>query len=432
MVRPTALLIAACLGLAVPHLASAQQASAGPPSPEAIAAARAAVGETDFDRISRDRDYAIQVLGHLDLLASAPDVYAEVGRGIETLRLRPLLTLERTDEVRATIGRLLAMRLDEAEQYRLPIYASLSIEDYSLFAAAVEAASRNVRASGWGPLRELLDREFVWPLLHRLRERDKPAADPPGGRPVPHRLAGWKRPGGRRSAPDDPARGCAGPRAIGEAAVGFAAGITSPGVLTPLLILKRYDGLLPETGDRLAPLREALEARERWTAEAVARDGENLERRLDRVQHLRAMGRNGDALALAQPQLRDPNASALASEEGMWLVNESAYALLDLGRPAEAAQIDAGADAAAGRRPCLSDQLDHQPGRNPQPGRAARGFARPRPAARARLRPACERLWRHVDPGDGRLRARPRSGAAPRRRPRSRRSARRRTSIRRR
>ena len=71
----------------------------------------------------------------------------------------------------------------------------------------------------------------------------------------------------------------------------------------------------------------------------MARDGENLEHRLDRVQHLRAVGRNGDALALARPQLRDPNAAALASEEGMWLVNEAAYALLDLGRPAEAASL---------------------------------------------------------------------------------------------
>lgn len=340
MIKPTTLFAAALLGLATPNLALAQPTGGNPPSAEAIASARAAVGEADFARVFDDRDYAVQVLGHLDLLARAPEVYAELGRNIETLRLQPLIALERREEVKATIDRLLAMRLDEGEYYRLPIYASAWTEDLSRFTAVVESASRNVRASGWSTLRGFLDRDFVWPILSRLREQDKPARI---------RLAaalfriGW--PGGSAAAAD-PLRMVlledALERGDRQGAVGYAGGISSPSALAPLLVLKRYDGLLPEGRDRLAPLREALAAQDRETADALSRDGENLQTRLERIQHLRAVGRNADALALAQPQVRDPDAAALASEEGMWVVNEAVYALLDLGRPAEAARLMSG------------------------------------------------------------------------------------------
>jgi len=124
-----------------------------------------------------------------------------------------------------------------------------------------------------------------------------------------------------------------------EAARGFASAMTAPATLAPLLILKRYDGLLPERTDRLALLRDAVATQERITAENVARDAQNLTHLLERVQHLRAIGRNSDALALVQPLLRDPTASALRGEDAMWLVNEASYALLDLGRADEAARL---------------------------------------------------------------------------------------------
>ena len=335
MPRPIAFFVAALLGLAAPRLTAAQPATR-PPSPDAITAAQAALAEADFERVSRDRDYAAQVLGHLDILASAPDVYAQLGSNIEAVRLQPLVALERTDEVRATLDRLLTMRLDEAEQYRLPIYASLSIDDLGSLQIwwTRRAATFGERdGQSW----TLLDRDFVWPVLHRLRRENKPTQI---------RLAnvlfriGW--PGGRESAADQLRLillNDALERGDRQAAVGFAALMKSPATLAPLLILKRYDGLLPETGDRLAPLRAAIEAQGRETSEAVARSESDLEGRLERVQHLRSLGRNADVLVLTQAQLRDPNAAALGSEEGMWLANEAAYALLDLGRPAEAAGV---------------------------------------------------------------------------------------------
>ena len=323
-------------------LQPAAVAQPGPqqPSAEAVEAARAAVAGTDFSRVLQDRASATEALRHLDLLASAPGIYAEIGRSIETLRLFPLISLERNDEIRATLDRVLAMRPDQAAEYGGPVLAALSLQDHRRFAAVVDAASRNVRASGWAELRGLLERDFVWPALNWLRQNDRPARV---------RLAdalfriGWQS---HEADTGDRLRMIlltdALERGDRAAARDYAAGITSPSTLAPLLILRRYDGLLPDTGDRLAPLRGALEERERATAELVARDGESLVFRLDRMQHLRAVGRGAEALALGQPQLRDPNASAAADENGMWIVNEAAYALLEAGRPAEAARLLAG------------------------------------------------------------------------------------------
>jgi len=349
MIRPLTALAAVLLSVATPWAAAGQApAPAGPPSgdaaqgADAVEAARAAVGAADFERVGSDRAYASEVLGHLDLLAGDADTYARLARNIETLRLFPLLSLERADQVRDTLDRLLAMRPDQADHYPTLFLAALSINDYRRLAAAVETASLNVRGTGWSELRRLLERETVWPVLHRLRREDRPAHVRFTG--ALFRI-GWT--GGDTSGSasdslrmillDDALR-----RGDRDAARSFASGIATPATMAPLLILRRYDGLLPERDDRLAPLRAALAEQERITAEDVARDPQNLKYLLERVQHLRALGRNADALALARPLLGDPTASALRSEDGMWLVNEAAYALLDLGRGEEAAGLMTG------------------------------------------------------------------------------------------
>jgi len=342
MIRPGSALFAALLSVAMPAVAAGQApATTGEAGTEqgadAIEAARNAVAEADYSRVLRDRAYAIEILGHLDLLAGDADTYARLARNIETLRLYPLVSLERVDQVRETLDRLLAMRLGQVDHYSTLIQATLWISDYRRFAATVETASLAIRGTEWSELRGLLERETVWPVLHQLRREDRAAHVRLAG--ALFRI-GWT--GGDRSA-SDPLRMIlledALRRGDRDAARGFASGITSPGTLAPLLILRRYDGLLPESGDRLAPLREALAAREHATAEDVARDPQNLKYLLDRVQHLRALGRNADALALARPVLGDPTASAGRSEDGMWLVNEAAYALLDLGRNDDAAGL---------------------------------------------------------------------------------------------
>jgi len=340
--RPLAIALAALAASAAPAAGQTPAPSPPPAQPRTpteaeIRESAAAIREIDTDRLLSDRDYAAQILAHLDLIEARLDDIAGLGVNVDAIRLFALMTLERPDAIRPIIDRLMQQRPTNPRLYSAPFFAALSIRDMERVATVVETASLNVRGVGWSQLRALLERDTVWPVLHQLKRENRPAQVRLAGALL---RIGWT--GGSDSASDslrmilleDALR-----RADREAARSFAAGMTNPATLAPLLILRRYDGLLPERADRLAPLREAVTAQERLTAENVSRDPRNLKYVLDRVQHLRALGRNAEALALAQPQMRDPDAAALGGEEGMWLVNEAAYALLDLGRPAEAARL---------------------------------------------------------------------------------------------
>jgi tetratricopeptide (TPR) repeat protein len=107
----------------------------------------------------------------------------------------------------------------------------------------------------------------------------------------------------------------------------------------PLIVRTRYDRVIAPGQDRLAMFRQALDARDRDTAAALAAAPVNQRRVLDRAQYLRVMGRDADALALLQPFTRDVRATVAAGEEGMWLVNEAAYALVALGRVDEGLRL---------------------------------------------------------------------------------------------
>ncbi len=60
---------------------------------------------------------------------------------------------------------------------------------------------------------------------------------------------------------------------------------------------------------------------------------------LDRAQHLRATGRNAEALALLQPFTPRRARDGRRGEQGMWLINEAAYSLSALGRDADAMRL---------------------------------------------------------------------------------------------
>jgi hypothetical protein len=119
-----AILLAVTFGLmTVPHGARAAQEAPPPavapppsaPAPDAAAdanaieAARAAIRAIDAERILRDRDYAAQILAHLDRLAAATDDPAQLA-ALDSLRLLALPIVERQDETRATLDRVLALR----------------------------------------------------------------------------------------------------------------------------------------------------------------------------------------------------------------------------------------------------------------------------------------------------------------------------------
>ena len=342
--RFKSILPAGALLLAAPALGAAPTPAPAPAQGQTAPAidletARSAVGHTDFTRLTTDRAYAGQMLAYLDRIASVAAGDVDATLNIDVLRLFALATLERSDEIRTVVDRMLERRPREAHLYGGPIYASLAIPDFQRAVAVVETASRNVPASGWSDLRGLFDRDTMGPLLYRLHTDHQEAARV--------RLAqalfriGW--PGGGDADSADNLRSILIDDRIAHddsaGAADYAAGITTTGTIVPMLVRTRYDRIVAPGQDRIQLLRHALDERDRETAAALAAAPANRQAVLDRAQHLRATGRNAEAYALLQPFTRDVRATVAADEQGMWLVNEAAYALSALGRDADAMRL---------------------------------------------------------------------------------------------
>ena len=111
-----------------------------------------------------------------------------------------------------------------------------------------------------------------------------------------------------------------------------------------LITLRRYDPLIGEQ-DRLALLTRAIAQEDRRTAEAAERSPQDLRVVLDRATFLLGQARNRDAYVLLEPFARDIPATVRRAEEGVFLVNYAAYALLKLGRPNEGVALSAALSA---------------------------------------------------------------------------------------
>lgn len=302
-----------------------------------------AITSLDLRRLETDRAYAESIVRHLDALPALAENAENAGRGrywLDNLRMYALITAGRPREARPLLDRSLALQPIEAGDYALLWFGALRLNDPERAVAVVEQASRNVRSREWPQLREMLEQQHVWTLMREF----------PGeaGRPRRARLAealfriGW--PGHDDPEASDGLRMMMLDEQLARSdlsdATDLAAGITTTGETLSLITLKRYDPIVGAR-DRLAMLARAVGEQDRATAAAVEAAPENLRKLLDRAQFLRGQGRERDALALLEPLTRDVPATVARADEGMWVVNEAAYALLSLGRNDEAVALTA-------------------------------------------------------------------------------------------
>ena len=375
---PTLLLTAALV--AAPALAAMQEpAQPGPAAPETVPAEATpdptgsqrepaadepesvrAFRALDLRRLESDRAYAESMIRHFDAL---PPVAADDEHGrlrIEGLRIYAMVTAGRTREAGALIDDVLARRPGVAAAYALPWFGALRLNDADRAIAVVEQATRSVRSSEWPSLRALLEKDHVWMVMRRH----------PGeaGLPRRARLAealfriGW--PGHDDPAARDSLRmimlNAQLARSDLRDAADLAAGITTSGNMVSLITLKRYDAVIGSQ-DRLALLGRAIAAEDQATAAAVAAAPEDLSKLLGRALFLREQGRDADAFALLEPFTRDVAATVARDDDGMWVINEAAYALLALGRDDEAVALTAAVAALpiAGRPELISISINH-------------------------------------------------------------------------
>lgn len=340
--RMKSILLTGAMLFAAPALAAAPT-PAPTPVPVApaidIQTARDAVAHSDFNRLISDRAYAAQMLAYLDRLAAVPTDNVEISLNLDMLRLFPLATLERSDEIRTVVDRMIERRPNRAALYGGPLYATLAITDVGRAVAVVETASRNVPASGWADLRTLFTQGSIRPLLSQLHANHDEATRGRLARAL-FRI-GW--PGAGDTETSDFLRMILVDDSLSHddsaGAADYAAGITTPGAIVPMIVNSRYDRVLAPGEDRVELLRHALEERDRASAAALAAAPAGMQAVLDRTDYLRAVGRDAEAYALLQPFTRDLRATIGAGDKGVSLVSQSAYALSALGRDAEALRL---------------------------------------------------------------------------------------------
>jgi len=295
-------------------------------------------GQVDLDRLLGEPAYAEQFLRGLDASEAATTRDPEARLVFLGIRALALAGARRAGEAGAAVDALLAERARDPSSYMLGWIAAGTVNDIGRMVAVAEAASRNVPAAGRSELYVLLPPEQVFTLARQLAaegreaERDR----------LYDALAAIDWPGELQPESRDAVRMNLVDRHLArrdrDAAARIARTIAAPAQLLPLLTTRKYDGLL-DPADPLATFRDAQREHDRVTAAAVAARPDDLAVLVARAQHLRGVGRYADVLALLSPHLADVPATFAAESQGMWVINEAAFALLDLGRGDEAAAL---------------------------------------------------------------------------------------------
>lgn len=300
-----------------------------------VAEAARALDTLDLLRLTQDRTYAEATLAHLRLLL--PRLAGQPARAayLEAMQALVLAELDRDEEARALLSAILARNFDEPRPYLLVFAAASHIPDPALMVRGIEGAARRLGNADHGGMLMMLAPEMIYGLDRTLRQENLAAER--------LRLAealvamNWQRANPSRldwfrmTLIDQRLR-----ENRRDEATRLASTVVGPDTITTLAIVRRYDGLLEE-GE--AAIRRALEEEDRGTASVLAARPDDVDTLIERVAYLRSVGRAADAVALTGAWVGDVAAMVRRNPRGVWLVNETAYALVALDRVPEAAGL---------------------------------------------------------------------------------------------
>lgn len=309
-----------------------------PADNSALEKAAELVANTDSDRLFEDPAYAREVLAALETLRASRFYSGEMKSAIDRGRVVALMAAGRDRDAFD-----LTAQLSRAEpgDFDLHYFAFLtgSFVDPTRTVEELERAHRHLSsAQDRSRFRSEIDEDAV----HRVRASFTEKDDEAGLARLAEALLGFGWPGEELIGLGDALRLDAldGRLARGDTAgaKALASAIRSPRAVLRLLVDRRYDDLVA-AGDPLARIQTAIAGDERRTAALLAAKPNDPRRLIDRAQHLRSVGREADALALLLPKTRDMAAVKAMGEDGFWIVNEAAYALLALDRASEAVAL---------------------------------------------------------------------------------------------
>ncbi|HEX8257986.1 MAG TPA: hypothetical protein VF589_10150 [Allosphingosinicella sp.] len=302
----------------------------------AVAKAEAAIAGIDQERLLADRDYAGEMLAHVETLRTVrtePDALF----ALDTLRLVALLGAVRNADAAELGVKLIAQRPSEPMVYPLALWAAVLAGKSDAAVPMLESAARHVtRPEPLEEVRSALDQDLLDGIIRPLAQaRNDRATQRLAealliiGSPVFDNAVEADRYrvlaiDGRLAAGD-----VAGARALADRVI-------ETGATLRLIGAHRYDPLFAGDADRLARLDRATAAYDADTKKRAEMKADDLGARLFRGQFLRGVGKEQEALAVLLPATRDMAAVEAGGEMAFWIVNEAAYALTSLGRNAEA------------------------------------------------------------------------------------------------
>ncbi|HEX8364211.1 MAG TPA: hypothetical protein VF603_02890 [Allosphingosinicella sp.] len=310
------------------------------PASERVRAAEDVLDALDTRRMTSDPAYAAIVADSLQVLLATPGDDTEARWARQRFLPFALASAGRHDEAEAAADMVVRMRPSEAESYAPGFFAARRAERYARLAALVERAAQAVDrpAERASLIADLTTDRVGWDL----RELDTSGGDAASAQYAGSLLRiGWPGPDGS-PFDADPLRLIVIDRHLERGDVAAAGTVASDvrglEVVLRLVTARRYDAVHPQV-DRIARVRAAIAEEDRVSAARLAAAPEDVERLVDRVVFLRAVGRDRDVLALLMPMMAEVRLVVDRHEQGLWLINEAAYSLIATGEIREGLEL---------------------------------------------------------------------------------------------
>ncbi len=323
-------LAAAGAGLLVMGNASVAPAA---PVDDDRAAVLKALGDTNLDTLSRDPAAASALADRLGVVEPKLQT-GEAREHLAVIRLMALLSAGRFDDGLAYALSEVGRTPNKAAPRSFALVFAVAKKEDLRAPGMIEEAARHLTGREREDFTRGLDTDLVWAAWRRVTKDTVRSAT----LALALQELGWPRT--QDLATQDAVKSAileervaAGARSQASRLAGELATIAS---FVDLLAARKYDGVLGGSPHKVMDAQ--LRRLDRLTAARLQEQPADLERVRDRVSFLASAGRPADAVAVGQPYLRDLRGRM---EEGrstplFWLANEVAYALVDMGQPAQA------------------------------------------------------------------------------------------------